>query len=51
MRLFDTHFHFGGEATPVEYMGKVREDLRAALDKAGIADVGVDLFVAAMGGD
>ena len=51
MRLFDTHFHFGGEATPVEYMGTVREDCRTALDKAGIADAGVELFVAAMGGD
>ncbi len=51
MRLFDTHFHFGGEATPVEFMGTVREDLRLALDKAGIADRAVELSVAAMGGD
>ena len=52
MRLFDTHFHFGGEATPIEFMGAVREDLRLALDRAGIANIGeVAVFVAAMGGD
>ena len=51
MRLFDTHFHFGGEATPLEFMGAARDDLRLALEKAGIADRPVGLFVAAMGGD
>ena len=51
MRLFDTHFHFGGEATPVEFAGAVRDDLRLALEKAGIADEPVGLAGAAMGGD
>ena len=52
MRLFDTHFHFGGEATPLEFMAAVRDDLRLALDKAGAADAGeAEIFVAAMGGD
>ena len=51
MRLFDTHFHFGGEATPVEFAGAVRDDLRIALEKAGIADGTVGLAGAAMGGD
>ena len=51
MRLFDTHFHFGGEATPLEFMGAVRDDLRLALDRTGAADRTAELFVAAMGGD
>ena len=51
MRLFDTHFHFGGEATPVEYLGTVREDLRIALGKADRDGADVEFFVAAMGGD
>lgn len=52
MLLFDTHFHFGGEATPVEFMGEVRDDLRLASAELGSAEASEpDIFVAAMGGD
>ena len=51
MRLFDTHFHFTGEATPLEFMNAVRSDCALALDKLGIPGTELDLRLAAVGGD
>ena len=51
MRLFDTHFHFGGEATPVEFMAAAATDRRAAFGKLGRDGDDAELFVVAMGGD
>lgn len=51
MRLFDTHFHFTGEATPPEFMNAVRSDCALALDKLGISGTEVKLHLAAVGGD
>lgn len=51
MRLFDTHFHFSGEATPLEFMNAVRADREEAWAKLGLADTCAELRLAAMGGD
>ena len=51
MRLFDTHFHFTGEATPVEFMNTVRSECALALEKLGIGGTEVEFHLAAVGGD
>ena len=49
MELFDTHFHYYGESTPVEFMSNVKLALSVPPQKdAGIVD---RLRLLAVGGD
>ena len=49
MELFDTHFHYYGEATPVEFMSNVNLALSVSPQKdAGCVD---RLRLLAVGGD
>lgn len=49
MELFDTHFHFYGEATPAEYMKSVAADLETAAARVQCAVP--ELYLTAVGGD
>ena len=51
MRLFDTHFHFTGEKTPLEFMNLVQADCALALEKLGLSGTEVEFHLAAVGGD
>ena len=52
MRIYDTHFHFSGEATPVEDMGRVAADMAAAAAKRPeLAGTEFELWLTSVGGD
>ena len=50
MKLFDTHFHFSGDATPAEYLNLVASDVARATGKANLTEV-PELWLTAVGGD
>jgi len=49
MELFDTHFHFYGEATPAEYLKMAAADLEIAAERVDIPVP--ELYLMAVGGD
>jgi len=52
MRLYDTHFHFTGEATPVEYLAAVSDDLARAMKALGAeGQEPPELWYTCVGGD
>jgi len=51
VRLFDTHFHYYGEATPLEMMACCRDDLSLNGGVLPVPEAEVDLMVLAAGGD
>ena len=51
LRLFDTHFHYYGEATPLEMMACCRNDLSLNGGVLGVPVSDVELTVLAAGGD
>lgn len=50
MKLYDTHFHFSGEATPAEYLNHVADDLGRAAERIGLTEA-PELYLTAVGGD
>ena len=50
MKLYDTHFHFSGDATPAEYLNRIGSDLARAGERAGVTEP-PELWLTAVGGD
>lgn len=51
MKLYDTHFHFTGEATPGEYLAAVSSDCSRAAASLGREDELPELWYTCVGGD
>jgi len=49
--LYDTHFHFTGEGTPVEYLATVAADCDRAMKALGLSGEPPELWYTSVGGD